>query len=296
MNAPMGRREWMHLALLALLWGCSFLFIEIALRDIPLFTVAAGRTGIGAAVLAGYLVASGVPLKPIAQRWRGLVLLGALRAAIPICLIVWAQTKIDSGLAGILNSTSPLFTMVIAHYLAGDRLTPRKVAGCAVGMSGVVLMIGVDALHGLGDSVLGQVAMLGATCCYGFAASYGKHFEDMPHALSAAGMLAGATALILPASVLLEHPWTLRPGLASVAALCGLAILSTAIGFVVWFRLIQTAGPSNTSLVTFLIPPVALALGIAILGEEPSVSSLAGVAIIFAGLAIIQLRPVEAAG
>ena len=292
----MGTREWTLLGLLSLLWGCSFLFIEIALRDIPVFTVVAGRTGIGAAVLGGYLVASGVPLKPIAEHWRGLVLLGALRAAIPICLIVWAQTRIDSGLAGILNSTSPLFTMIIAHYLANDRLTRRKLAGCAVGMSGVVLMIGMDALRGLGDSVLGQLAMIGATCCYGFAASYGKRFEDMPHSLSAAGMLAGATALILPACVLLEHPWTLRPGLASVAALCGLAILSTAIAFVVWFRLIQTAGPSNTSLVTFLIPPVALALGIAVLGEEPSVSSLAGVAIIFAGLAIIQLRPAEAAG
>ena len=289
----MGGREWAHLALLSLLWGCSFFFIEIALRDLPVFTVAGGRTGIGAAVLAGYLVVSGVPLKPMAQRWRGLVLLGALRAAIPICLIVWAQTKIDSGLAGILNSTSPLFTMIIAHYLAADRLTPRKIAGCVVGMSGVMLMIGVDALRGLGDSVLGQLAMLGATFCYGFAASYGKQFEDMPHALSAAGMLAGATVLILPAVLLLEHPWTLRPGVASLAALCGLAILSTAIGFVVWFRLIKSAGPSNTSLVTFLIPPVALALGIAVLGEQPSASSLAGVAIIFAGLAITQLRPAQ---
>lgn len=293
MTATMGRREWTHLALLSLLWGCSFFFIEIALRDLPVFTVAAGRTGIGAAVLAAYLVLSGVPLKPIAERWWGLVLLGALRAAIPICLIVWAQTRIDSGLAGILNSTSPLFTMIIAHYLAGDRLTPRKIAGCAVGMSGVVLMIGVDALRGLGDSVLGQLAMLGATCCYGFAASYGKRFEDMPHALSAAGMLAGATALILPASILLEHPWTLRPGFAPVAALCALGILSTAIGFVVWFRLIQSAGPSNTSLVTFLIPPVALVLGVAILGEQPSASSFAGVAIIFAGLALTQLRHAE---
>ena len=152
-------------------------------------------------------------------------------------------------------------------------------------------MIGVDALRGLGDSVLGQLAMLGATCCYGFAASYGKRFEDMPHALSAAGMLAGATALILPASVLLEHPWTLRPAFASIAALCALGVLSTAIAFVVWFRLIQTAGPSNTSLVTFLIPPVALVLGITVLGEQPSLTSFAGVAIIFAGLAITQFAP-----
>ena len=285
----MGAREWSLLGLLALLWGCSFLFIEIALRDIPVFTLALGRTGLGAAALAAWLMLRGTSLKPIAQRWGGFILLGALRGAIPICLIVWAQTRIDSGLAGILNSTSPLFTMIVAHYLANERLTRRKLIGCAVGMSGVVLMIGVDALHGLGDSVLGQLAMTGATCCYGFAASYGKRFEGMPHALSAAGMLAGASALILPLSLLLEHPWTLRPGAIPLAALFGLAILSTAIGFVVWFRLIQTAGPSNTSLVTFLIPLVALGLGIAILGEQPTGTSLAGVAILFAGLTITQM-------
>lgn len=286
----MGRREWALLGLLALLWGCSFLFIGIALRDIPVFTLAMGRTGIGAAALVAWLLLRDVSLKPIAERWRGFVLLGALRGAIPICLIVWAQTRIDSGLAGILNSTSPLFTMIVAHYLANERLTRKKLIGCAVGMSGVALMIGLDALRGLGDSVVGQLAMIGATCSYGFAASYGKRFEGMPHALSAAGMLAGATVLILPVSLFFEHPWALRPGVTSLAALLGLAILSTAIAFVVWFRLIQTAGPGNTSLVTFLIPLVALGLGMAILGEEPSMTSLAGVAILFAGLAITQMQ------
>ena len=289
----MGLREWTLLGLLSLLWGCSFLFIEVALRDLPVFTLALGRTGLGAAVLTGWLILRGISLRPIAEHWGGFVLLGALRGAMPICLIVWAQTRIESGLAGILNSTSPLFTMIVAHYLANERLTRRKLIGCVIGMSGVVLMIGVDALRGLGDSVVGQLAMIGATCCYGFAASYGKRFEGMPHALSAAGMLAGASALILPLSLVLENPWTLRPGAIPLAALLGLAILSTAIGFVVWFRLIQTAGPGNTSLVTFLIPLVALGLGVAVLGEQPTGTSLAGVAILFAGLTITQMKPAQ---
>src|SRR5262245_16730662 len=161
----MGRREWLLLGVLSLLWGCSFLFVELALRDLPVFTVALGRTGIAAAFLVLVLIATRSPVLPLARRWREFLLLGALRAAIPMSLIVWAQTRIDSGVAGILNSTSPLFTMVVAHLLtADDRLTPQKLAGCLIGMAGVVVMIGMEALSGLGSGLAGQLAMLGATC------------------------------------------------------------------------------------------------------------------------------------
>jgi drug/metabolite transporter (DMT)-like permease len=159
----MGAREWLLLAALAALWGCSFLFVELALRDLPVFTVALGRTGIAAAFLLLLLAATRAPLLPLVQRWREFLLLGALRAAIPMSLIVWAQTRIDSGVAGILNSTSPLFTMVIAHLLTtDDRLTPQKLIGCLIGMVGVVAMIGMEFLSQLGDGVGGQLAMLWA--------------------------------------------------------------------------------------------------------------------------------------
>lgn len=286
-----GLREWLLLALLSLLWGCSFLFVELALRDIPVLTVALGRTGIAALLLIALLVAMRAPLAALARRWREFLLLGALRGAIPISLIVWAQTRIDSGVAGILNSTSPLFTMVIAHVLTtDDRLTARRLIGCLVGMAGVAIMMGMDAVRGLGHETLGQLAMLGATCSYGFAAVYGRRFQENSHVGSAAGMLCGASLLILPAALLLDRPWTLSPGLHSLAALIALALLSTALGFVVWFKLITTAGPSNTSLVTFLIPFTALGLGLTLLDEKPSAASLLGLGIILAGLAITQAR------
>lgn len=153
----MKARSWGWLVLLSLLWGCSFLFIELALRGLPVLTVAPGRTGFAAAVLLPVAIGS---LAPVLQRWREFVILGALRGTIPVCLIVWAQTRIDSGTAGILNSTSPLFTMLVAHALTkDDRLTPPKILGCAIAMAGVALMIGREAAEGLTSGVIGQVAM-----------------------------------------------------------------------------------------------------------------------------------------
>jgi drug/metabolite transporter (DMT)-like permease len=288
----MGAREWLLLAALSALWGCSFLFVELALQDLPVFTVALGRTGIAAAFLLLLLAATRAPLLPLVQRWREFLLLGALRAAIPMSLIVWAQTRIDSGVAGILNSTSPLFTMVIAHLLTtDDRLTPQKLIGCLIGMVGVVVMIGMEFLSRLGEGVGGQLAMLGATCSYGFAAVYGRRFDTGSNTASAAGMLSGAAVLILPLALVIDRPWTLSPGPLSISALVALALLSTAVAFVVWFRLITTAGPSNTSLVTFLIPFAALGFGVLLLGEKPSLGSLLGLVIILAGLAVTQLKP-----
>jgi drug/metabolite transporter (DMT)-like permease len=206
-------------------------------------------------------------------------------------LIVWAQTRIDSGVAGILNSTSPLFTMVIAHLLTSDdRLTPQKLIGCLLGTVGVVVMIGMEFLNRLGDGIAGQLAMLGAACSYGFAAVYGRRFDTGSNMASAAGMLSAATLLILPVALAIDHPWTLSPGSLSISALFGLALLSTAIAFVVWFRLITTAGPSNTSLVTFLIPFTALGLGILLLGEKPTLGSVLGLVILLAGLALTQRK------
>jgi drug/metabolite transporter (DMT)-like permease len=237
------------------------------------------------------LAAARAPLLPLVQRWREFLLLGALRAAIPMSLIVWAQTRIDSGVAGILNSTSPLFTMVIAHLLTtDDRLNRRKLIGCLIGIVGVVVMIGMEFLSRLGSGVVGQLAMLGATCSYGFAAVYGRRFDTGSNMASAAGMLSGATLLILPLALVIDRPWTLSPGPLSIGALFGLALLSTALAFVVWFRLITTAGPSNTSLVTFLIPLTALGLGVLLLGEEPTLVSLLGLLIILTGLAATQLK------
>lgn len=286
----MTTKGWALLFLLSVLWGSSFFFIEIALRDISIFTIVFARVGIAALVLTVYVYATGHQLPGKITIWGQFILLGALRAAIPISLIVWAETQINSSLAGILNSTSPLFTAIIAHHLTpDDKLTRSRLLGIVMGMIGVGVLIGPDALQGFGVQVIAQLAMLGATCSYGFAAVYGRQFKGTSPTVSATGMLIGAALLIFPLA-LLEQPWTLSLSLLSVSAILGLSLLSTALAFIVWFQLIFSVGASNTSMVTFLIPITALVLGLFILDETMNLTSFIGLMIILAGLAIAQNR------
>ncbi|MCB9450369.1 MAG: DMT family transporter [Anaerolineaceae bacterium] len=286
----MGKTEWALLILLSIFWGSSFFFMKVALQSLSTFTIVFARVGIAALLLIIYVYATGQHLPGTAVAWKRFIILGTLRAALPISLIVWAETRIDSNLAGILNSTSPLFTAVIAHYLTtDDKLTSNRLLGIVIGMFGVSILIGPDALRGLGSQVIAQLAMLGATCSYGFAAVYGRQFKGTPPAVSAAGMLAGATILTLPLAAL-EQPWTLSPSLQSLGAILGLSFLSTALAFIIWFQLIFRAGASNTSMVTFLIPITALTLGILFLHEEIVATSIIGLMTILGGLAVAQNR------
>lgn len=286
-SLKMGATEWILLIVLSILWGSSFFFIEIAIQELPTFTVVAARVGLAALILIVFAYWRGMHIPLSAKALGEFIVLGALRAALPISLIVWAETHIDSGLAGILNATSPLFTAILAHFFThDDRLTANRFIGVLFGIGGVIVLIGPDALHGLGSQVMAQLAMLGATCCYGFAALYGRRFKNMPTAVSAAGMLIGATILIVPLAIILEAPWTLNPGLLSVSAVLGLALLSTAIAFIVWFQLILTAGATNTSMVTFIIPITALLLGTFVLNEQLHWNSFVGLGLILLGLTI----------
>lgn len=287
MTLRMGLREWLLLVSLAILWGGSFFFIEIAVRDLPVFTVVTARVGLAVIFLIIFVYMQGQRMPCSLSTWRAFLVLGALRATLPISLIVWAETQIDSGLASILNSTSPIFTMIVAHFLTADeKLTLNRVLGVVIATGGVVVLIGADALHGLGLKVLAQLAMLGATLSYGFAAVYGKKLKNMPTTVSSAGMLAGAAILALPLALLIEQPWNLRPSSLSVIAVLGLALLSTALAFIIWFKLIHSAGATNTSMVTFLIPVVGLLLGVGVLGESLAPSSFIGLAFILLGLAV----------
>lgn len=288
----MGAREWaLLLLLLSGLWGSSFFFIEVALQSITTFTVVFLRVAIAALILTTIIYASGQRLPLTVKAWRQFIILGLLRAALPISLFVWAETQIDSGLAGILNSTAPLFTGMIAHVSTqDDKLTQQRLIGIMVGMAGVSVLIGADILQGLGAQVIAQVAILGATCSYGFAAVYGRQFKGTTSPLvSAAGMLTGATLLILPFAIM-EQPWQLTPSILSMGAIIGLSVFSTAVAFIVWFQLIFSAGASNTSMVTFLIPITALILGSVFLKETIEISAIVGLLIILSGLGIAQNR------
>lgn len=283
----MGRLEWLLLLLLALLWGSSFLFMKIAVQALPVFTVVLGRIGIAALLVSGFVYARRLRWPKTAKRWGQLILLGFLRAGLPISLFVWAGTQIDSNLSGILNSTTPLFTAIVAHALTQDeKLNGARITGILLGMAGVIMLIGISVLQGLGSNVLGQLAILGATCSYGFSNVYGRRFKDMPVAVSTAGLLFGATVIILPLALVFDQPWTLHFSLQPTLAVLVLAVVNTAIAFLVWLTLILRAGATHTAQVTFIIPFVSIVLGFLFLGEQIGWNALVGLGFILMGLAV----------
>ena len=281
--------DWGLLLFLSLLWGGSFLYMRVAVREIPVFTVALGRIGIAAVVLTVYVYLRGHRLPLSRKMWRRFMILGLLRAALPISLFVYAGTQIDSNVSGILNSTTPLFTALVAHVFTQDeRLTASRFVGILIGMLGVVFLMGPAALQGLGGNVVAQLAILGATLCYGFATVYGRGFRDVPVTVSTAGLLISSTIMIAPVALLIDKPWTLTPSTVSILAVLALAILSTAVAFMVWLVLVLRVGANNTSLVTFIIPINAIVLGAVFLGEAIEWYALLGLGLILLGLVITQ--------
>ncbi|MFK7805495.1 MAG: DMT family transporter [Anaerolineae bacterium] len=290
-NLKMGFSEWSLLLFLALLWGSSFLLMKVAVQELPVFTVVLGRVGIAALVMTVYVFAKGLAMPTSFKEWGQLFLLGFLRAGLPISLFVWAGTQIDSSVSGILNSTTPLFTVLVAHFLTQDeKLTSNKLLGIIAGMVGVVFLIGPNALQGLGNNVLGQMAVLGATLSYGFAGVYGRRFKHMPVAVSTAGLLIGSTLMILPIALFLDQPWLLRPSLIATGSVVALAVFNTGIAFMVWLTLVLKVGATNTSQVTIIIPVVALILGFIVLQEAIEWNAVVGLGFILLGLAISQNR------
>jgi drug/metabolite transporter (DMT)-like permease len=286
--------EWLLLVALSVLWGGSFFFAEVALADLRPLTVVLGRVGLAAIALNLMVRARGLRMPTSYRAWGAFLLMGGLNNLIPFSLIFWGQTEIASGLASILNATTPLFTVVLAHFLTRDeRMTGNRLAGVVSGLLGVALMVGPSALAGLGVHVVAQLACLAAALSYAFAGIFGRRFRGMPPLVTAAGQVSATTLMILPVALLVDQPWSLpQPGLATWGALAGLAMLSTALAYVIYFRLLATVGATNLLLITFLIPVSALALGMTILGERLDPRHFAGMALIGLGLAAIDGRPI----
>lgn len=284
----MAARVWIWLLSLAVLWGGSFFFAKVALGELGAFTVVFVRVSLAAVALS--LV---VPLRRKAP-WRAYFVMGSLNNALPFSLIFWGQTEIASGLASILNATTPLFTLVVAHYLTADeRMGRTKVAALLTGLSGVVVLIGPSALVG-GSALWGQAACLAAALSYAFAGVYGRRFRRMGTAPTeaAAGQVTASAVLILPIMLIVDQPWLTPapPSLAVCLALVGLALLSTALAYVLYFRILEAAGATNLLLVTFLIPVTAILLGAAVLSERLEPRHFAGMLLIGVGLALIDGR------
>jgi drug/metabolite transporter (DMT)-like permease len=289
----MGATEWAILIALSVLWGGAFFFLEIMLRAWPPFTVVLARVGFGALVLWMFMRATGRAMPRGWPVWRAFAIVAFLGNALPFVLFAWGQQRIDSGLASILNATTPLWGVVVAHLFTRDeRATPAKIIGVGFGLAGVVAMIGGDAVGGLGGNAVAQGACLVATLGYALAGVYARKFAAMgisPWAVST-GQLAAAAFMLVPFA-LAEAPWTLpAPDTAVIGATIGMVVLATAIPYVLYFRLIERAGASNAFLCTFLIPVVAILLGVFILGERLELRHLTGMALIATGLAAIDGR------
>jgi len=286
--------DWLLLLALSVLWGGSFFFAKIAVGAIPPLTVALCRVGIAAACLILVARMTGIALPATAAAWLPFVPMGLLNNVLPFSLLFWAQTQIPSGLAAILNATTPLFTVLVAHFATQDeKLNAGRVAGLLFGFAGVVAMIGPDALHALGRNVVAQLACLAAAVSYAFAGVYGRRFRGEPTLRVAAGQLTASTVLLLPIVILVDRPWTLPlPALTPLGALISLAVFSTALAYVIFFRILARAGATGISLVTFLIPVSAILLGTLILGEQLAVRHIVGMIAIAFGLAAIDGRPI----
>jgi len=287
----MGTREWFMLVVLSLLWGGAFFFTEVALDGFEPLTLVFGRVSLAAIILLAYLYATGTRMPVERGVWIGFFVMGGLNNLIPFSLIVWGQTQIDSGLASILNATTPLFTVILAHFLTADeKLTRGRIFGIGLGFLGVATLIGPEALLGAGAAVLGQIAVLGAALSYGFAGIYGRRFHDTSSTVAAAGMLCGSSVMLLPLVLVFERPLEASPDLAAWGAIVGTAILSTAIAYLLFFRILARSGATNVMLVTFLIPISAMGLGVFVLGEIFTLNAALGMALIFAGLAAVDGR------
>jgi drug/metabolite transporter (DMT)-like permease len=286
---------WGMLLTLSLLWGGSFLFIRVAVAEIPTLTVVLARVAVAALVLLVVARLTGTEMPRDRRSWRDYLVMGLLNNIVPFVLIVWGQRTIGAGLASILNATTPIFGVIVAHlFTTDDKATPLKATGVAVAFAGVAVLVGVDALSGIGDHLLAELACLGAALSYGFSALWSRRFRGRPPIATAAGQLTCSSLVLTPAVLLLDPPWQhAAPGATAVAAVAGLALLSTAVAYILFFRLTTTVGPTNTMLVTFLIPPSAILLGWLFLAERLAPQHLVGVVLIGAGLATIDGRLVR---
>jgi drug/metabolite transporter (DMT)-like permease len=287
----MGSGEWALLALLSLVWGGSFFFYKVLSQTIPPLTVVLGRVAIAAVALNLWLLVRRDPLRASPRLWGELILLGAINNALPFCCFAWSEIRLASGLAAILNATTPVFAVLVGAALkTGAPLTPTRLAAVAFGFLGVVVLIGPAALKG-GGAVASELACLLAAVSYAFGGYYGRRFGHLGSLKVATGQTTGAALVMAPLAATFDRFWTLpAPGPAAWAALTGIALISTAFAYVLYFRLLERIDPTDLMLVTFLVPVSALILGLLFLGEPVKPAAFGGMAMIGLSLAAIDGR------
>jgi drug/metabolite transporter (DMT)-like permease len=276
--------------MLATLWGASYTFIKIGVATIPPVTLIAARTVIAGALLLAVLRLRRIRLPTDATTWKHLAVQACLNSVLPFTLIAWAETRIDAGLAAILNSTTPIFAFLITWAITRhEAVTARKLFGTVMGLGGICLIIGVGALTRLGQDIWGQLAMVVASLSYGAAAIYGQNFKHLDSMVPATGSMLCGAIMLVPLGLVVDQPWTLTPSNDSLLALLGLSVLSTALAFTIYFRLVRTLGSVGTTSQAYLRIPIGVGIGVVFLGESLSPTMWIGLVLVLAGVAAMSL-------
>ncbi|UZX45665.1 DMT family transporter (plasmid) [Agrobacterium sp. 13-2099-1-2] len=289
---PMSARNWGQLLLLGALWGGSFFFAHIAVAEIPPLALVLYRVSIAALVLHIWLRLRGLSFAPVLAKPMSFLFLALLNNVIPFSLIFTGQTAIGAGLASVFYATTPLWTILVANVLTADeKLSAVKLAGVALGIVGTAVTIGPGLLSDLSGPAWAKFAVIGAAISYAFAVVYAKGFKDISPTVVAAGQLTGATVLMVPVVLALYSPASIVTSSGPIwLAVLALAIFTTAFAFILYFNLIASAGATNASLVTLLVPASAIMLSSAFLDERLEVFELVGMTLIMVSLIIMDGR------
>lgn len=281
--------EFALLALLSILWGASYGLIKLAVETITPITLVAIRVMIAAGILWLVVMVRQRPIPRGLHLWRQLIVQALFGFVIPFTMITWGQQYVDSGLAGILNSTTPIFLFLITvFWTRHEQVNLEKILGVLSGLGGVCLLIGFEAVQNLGVNLAGQLAITGATISYAIAMIYGKRFKGIAPEATAACTLTIAAFILLPASFLVEQPFGLSPSLSSITALLALAVFSTAAAFTLYFRLVNTLGSVGTSSVAYSRAAISVLIGVALLGEAFNWQIATGLCAVMIGVAAIN--------
>ena len=281
---------------LATLWGGSYTFIKLGVATIPPITLIAARTAIAGALLLVIMRWRGVAMPADLATWRRFIFQACLNSVIPWTLIAWGERMVDAGLTTILNSASPIFTFLFTVAITRhEAASPRKLFGVVAGMAGICLIVGVDAFRDLGTGIVAEVAIVAATICYACAAIFSRGFKGLDPMAPAAGSLIAGAVILIPVSLVVDQPWTLSPSTSSILALLALAVFSTAIAFVIYFRLIQTLGSVGTTAQAYLRVPIGVALSVVFLDERLSPTAWIGLACVVVGVAAMTIPARKAA-
>jgi drug/metabolite transporter (DMT)-like permease len=288
----MGPAEWLMFVILSAIWGCSFYFFAVVIKELPVFTIVFFRVFLATIVLWLIVLITHQQLPPFSKVWRNYLMMGLFNNVIPFSLIVWGENRVAPGLAAVLNATTPFFTVLVAHVSASnERLTWNRLMGAVIGLAGVAGLVGFDALKNLGSDLLFQLAIIGASVCYAISSIFGRRFSGISPIVSASAQTTASSLMLFPLMMLIDRPLQLpAPSITAVLYLLGLSLMCTALAYIIFYNIVKRAGMTNVTLVTFLVPISAMFLGAMFLSEQISARHFLGMATIGLGLALIDGR------